>query len=134
MSMTAITITSVGVLIILGRGPLLFAPAATQALYLRWLGSTLILRAYGIVILLLAAVVIWLIMHEHGTAAQLVHGFGWFFAVLCVVLLIPFPGPIGRWGRESGNDLHRCPARHGAAFGTGGRLARLVWFNPKSLI
>jgi len=98
MSMTAITITSVGVLIILGRGPLLFAPAATQALYLRWLGSTLILRAYGIVILLLAAVVIWLIMHEHGTAAQLVHAFGWFFAVLCVVLLIPFPGPIGRWG------------------------------------
>jgi hypothetical protein len=98
MTATSIIMICFGILIVASRGPLIFAPGKTRDTYLRWIGSDQTLRVYGIVIGVLAMLVIWSTRNDVGMAAQLVHGFGWFIAVMCAVVLIPFPGPVGRMG------------------------------------
>ena len=127
MTATAITMVCLGLLIIVGRGPLIFAPDKTRDTYLRWLASDTILRVYGIVIGVLAMVVIYTTQKDVGAAAQIMHGFAWFIAVMCAVVLIPFPGPVARmgtaiWGRFSPPVLRAMGALSVAVGGW------LVWY------
>jgi len=106
MTATSIVMICFGILIVASRGPLIFAPGKTRDTYLRWIGNDQTLRMYGIVIGIISMLIIWVTRQDVGAAAQFVHGFGWFLAVMCALVLIPFPGPVGRigaaiWGKFS---------------------------------
>lgn len=84
----------VGVLVIVGRGPLVFAPQATIRFYERMLSTDARVRAIGVPIGLLAAALLVLPPGE-GTAAGLLRLLGWIFAVATVWLLVA-PGSYRR--------------------------------------
>ena len=78
----------VGALVILKRGPLIFAPSATLRFYDRLIISTNSrFRAFGVVIAISAAALLLLPLGE-GTLASLFYAIGWLMAPLALLMLI----------------------------------------------
>ena len=75
-----------GLLVIVGRGPLLFAPQATLRFYERLLATDARVRVFGVVFGLLAVALLVPVPGE-GTAAGLLRALGWIFAAGTVWLL-----------------------------------------------
>ena len=77
-----------GILVIVSRGPLVFAPSATQRFYDRWLLSTdARFRAFGVVFVTVAMALLFSDFGE-GMLAGLLHTFGWFMAIVAPVFLV----------------------------------------------
>ena len=95
MEPVAIVTAFVAALYIVGRGPLLVAPAATAAFYRRLLSTPGRVQILGGLMVPLAAALI--VTARQARAAQgditiLIEGFGWFTAA-AAVLVIAAPGP-----------------------------------------
>lgn len=78
----------IGVLIVAGRGPMIFAPAATLRAYRSLLATDARIRGFGAVALLLGAVLASIALHPDGTLAWIVAGFGWLLVVVSVSLVL----------------------------------------------
>ena len=80
----------VGILIIVSRGPLLFAPNATIRFYEHLIFSTNTrVRTFGVLVGILA-VSLLLLPFEEGGLAEFLHGFGWLvMAAALGILLLP---------------------------------------------
>ena len=103
MSPLAWALVLIGLLIALSRGPLVFAPGATRALYFRLFESDARMRIFGLAMAPLGAALVWAAAGEAGSAAALVRGLGVLMLVLCLGVFVPFPGPARRlaakvWG------------------------------------
>lgn len=77
---------AVGLLVIIGRGPLVFAPQATIRFYERMLSTDARIRGLGVVMAVLALALLVPALGE-GTAAGLLRLLGWIFAGATVWLL-----------------------------------------------
>ena len=76
MASLSIICIAVGILIIVRRGPLIFAPSATLRFYDRWLLSTNVrFRVFGVVFATLAVALLFSDFGE-GVLAGLLHTFG----------------------------------------------------------
>ena len=79
---------AVGILVIIGRGPLIFAPTATLRFYDRWLLSTKArFRVFGAVFATLSMALLFSDFGE-GVLAGLLHTFGWFMATVALLFLV----------------------------------------------
>ena len=79
-----------GILIIVGRGPLIFAPSATLRAYDRlFLSTNTRLRAFAVVIAALAMTLL-LIPFGDGSLAGFLHAVGWVMAAVALGILV-FP-------------------------------------------
>ena len=88
MDSFSIICIAVGILVIVGRGPLIFAPSATLRFYDRWLLSTNArFRVFGVVFATLAMALIFSDFGE-GVLAGLLHTFGCFMATVALLFLV----------------------------------------------
>ena len=88
MDSFSIICIAVGILVIVGRGPLIFAPSATLRFYDRWLLSTNArFRVFGVVFATLAMALLFSDFGEGGLAG-LLHTFGWFMATVALLFLV----------------------------------------------
>ena len=88
MDSFSIICIAVGILVIVGRGPLIFAPSATLRFYDRWLLSTNArFRVFGVVFATLAMALLFSDFGE-GVLAGLLHTFGWFMATVALLFLV----------------------------------------------
>ncbi|MEE9280932.1 MAG: DUF2065 family protein [Myxococcota bacterium] len=112
MDALAIPCILIGVLVILARGPLIFAPAATLRVYRKLIASDARLRVVGFVLAALGAAVVRSGWGVEGLAAQALSVLGWLlcFAGLAVLL---FPGP---WRRVADSVLGIASESVDAAF------------------
>ena len=110
MSALAIVIVAFGLMIILTRGPFIFAPEKTRARTLQLFETDSRMRALGLAFALIGAVFLWASWGGTGTPAVVVYLFGVFALTLAVVSIIPFPGRMRRfalrvWGGFSETAL-----------------------------
>ena len=88
MDALAITCIVVGILIIVMRAPLIFAPSATLRFYDRWMFSTNArFRVFGVVFATLAMALLFSDFGEE-VLAGLLHTFGWFMATVALLFLV----------------------------------------------
>ena len=88
MDSLSIICIAVGILVIVSRGPLIFAPSATLRFYDRWLLSTNArFRAFGVVFATLAMALLFSDFGE-GVLAGLLHTCGWFMATVALLFLV----------------------------------------------
>ena len=88
MDSLSIICIAVGILVIVSRCPLIFAPSATLCFYDRWLLSTNArFRALGVVFATLAMALLFSDFGE-GVLAGLLHTFGWFMATVALLFLV----------------------------------------------
>ena len=87
MDSLSIICVVVGVLAILKRGPLIFAPNATLRFYDRLVLSPARVRAAGVVIATLAMALLFSDFGE-GVLAGLLHTCGWFMATVALLFLV----------------------------------------------
>ena len=88
MDSLSIICIAVGILAIVRRGPLIFAPSATLRFYDRWLLSTNArFRVFGVVFATLAMALLFSDFGE-GVLAGLLHTFGWFMATVALLFLV----------------------------------------------
>ena len=88
MDSLSIICIAVGILVIVRRGPLIFAPSATLRFYDRWLLSTNArFRVFGVVFATLAMALLFSDFGEGGLAG-LFHTFGWFMATVALLFLV----------------------------------------------
>ena len=88
MDSLSIICIAVGILVIVRRGPLIFAPSATLRFYDRWLLSTNArFRVFGVVFATLAMALLFSDFGE-GVLAGLLHTFGWFMATVALLFLV----------------------------------------------
>lgn len=88
MDPPSIICIAVGFLVIVKRGPLIFAPRATLHFYDRWLLSTNArFRVIGVVCTILAMALLFSDFGE-GVLAGLLHTFGWFMATVALLFLV----------------------------------------------
>ena len=88
MDSLSIICIAVGILVIVRRGPLIFAPSATLRFYDRWILSTNArFRAFGVVIATLAMALLFSDFGK-GVLAGLLHTFGWFMATVALLFLL----------------------------------------------
>ena len=88
MESLSIICIGVGILVIVSRAPLIFAPSATLRFYDRWLFSTNArCRAVGVVFATLAMALLFSDFGEGGLAG-LFHTFGWFMATVALLFLV----------------------------------------------
>ncbi len=92
MTSTAIITLVLGVLIILSRGPLLFTPARTTAVYRRLFATNARIRVAGVFAALLGLALILAAQGESAVAAHAMLWVGWFLLGGTLLLHIPFPG------------------------------------------
>ena len=79
---------AVGILVIVRRGPLIFAPSATLRFYDRWLFSTNArCRAVGVMFATLAMALLFSDFGV-GALAGLLHTFGWLMATVAFLFLV----------------------------------------------
>ena len=110
MDSLSIICIAVGILVIVGRGPLIFAPSATLRFYDRWLFSTNArFRVVGVVIATLAMALLLSDFGE-GVPSGFLHAVGWFLGTAArFVLVLPnvlrrFVQTIFGYIEESVND------------------------------
>ena len=88
MDSSSIICVAVGILVIVGRGPLIFAPNATLRFYDRWLLSTNArFRVYGVVVATLAMVLLFSDFGE-GVLSGWLLAFGWLLATMALLFLV----------------------------------------------
>ena len=88
MDSLSIICIAVGILVIVSRGPLIFAPSATLRFYDRWLFSTNArCRAVGVVFATLAMALLFSDFGE-GVLTGLLHTCGWFMATVALLFLV----------------------------------------------
>ena len=88
MDSLSIICIAVGILVIVSRGPLIFAPSATLRFYDRWLLSTNArIRVFGVVFATLAMALLFSDFGE-GVLAGLLHTCGWFMATVALLFLV----------------------------------------------
>ena len=124
MDSLSIICIAVGILVIVKRGPLIFAPSATLRFYDRWLFSTNArFRAFGVVIATLAMALLFSDFGE-GVLAGFLHAVGWFLGTVALfVLVLPnvlrrFVQTVFDYIEESVNDgVVRIAGLLGVGFG-----------------
>ena len=88
-----------GILTIVGRGPLIFAPSATLRAYDRlFISTNTRLRAFAVVIAALAMTLL-LLPFGDGSLAVFLHAVGWVMAVVALGILV-FPDVVRRFVRN----------------------------------
>ena len=88
MDSLSISCIAVGILAIVRRGPLIFAPNATLRFYDRWMFSTNArFRVFGVVFATLAMALLFSDFGEE-VLAGLLHTFGWFMATVALLWLV----------------------------------------------
>jgi uncharacterized protein YjeT (DUF2065 family) len=88
MDSLSIICIAVGILVIGGRGPLIFAPRATLHFYDRWLLSTNArVRVFGVVVATLAMALLFPDFGEDVLAGWLL-AFGWLMATVALLCLV----------------------------------------------
>jgi uncharacterized protein YjeT (DUF2065 family) len=88
MSKLAIATTAVGVLVVLARGPLIFAPQATLAVYRKLLETHARIRAIGACVVVLGVALAVSAQGVDRTAAQVVFAFASIIALGALLLLV----------------------------------------------
>ena len=79
----------IGFLVIVGRGPLAFDPSRTFRAYRSFFMTNARVRAWGVIVALLAAALLLLPLGE-GMLSDILYVFGWIIAALALVtLLVP---------------------------------------------
>jgi uncharacterized protein YjeT (DUF2065 family) len=91
MSELAIAATAVGVLILLVRGPLIFAPQATLGIYRRLLESHARIRVMGACVLAAGAALALSARGVDQTAAQVLFALGGLMVLIAAFLLLLYP-------------------------------------------
>ena len=89
---TDVTLLSLGVIIIVSRGPLVIWPAATRNVYHRLLKTNQRVRVFGLVLLPLATAMILANRGDPRDAAILLTGLGYLFICIVLVFLLIIPG------------------------------------------
>lgn len=92
MSALAIVIIAFGVLLIVTRGPFIYAPEKTRTRMLSLFGTDSRMRALGFVFALIGAVFIWASWGETGGWAVAVYLFGVLAFIISALFIIPFSG------------------------------------------
>ena len=96
MDSLSIICIGVGILVIVSRAPLIFAPSATLRFYERLIFSTNArFRVFGVVFATLAMALLLSDFRE-GVLAGLLHTFGWFMATVALLSLV-FPNIFRRF-------------------------------------
>ena len=124
MGSLSIICIAVGILTLVARGPLIFAPSATLRFYDRWLFSTNArFRAFGVVIATLAMALLFSDFGE-GVPSGFLHAVGWFLGTAALfVLVLPnvlrrFVQTVFGYIEESVNDgVVRIAGLLGVGFG-----------------
>ncbi len=91
MSALAWMVVGFGVLIILTRGPLIFAPVATLAFYRKLFGSVSRIRVLGVGLVGLGAALAASSEGSEGSARSLAQTLGWGIASVSLLFLIILP-------------------------------------------
>ena len=98
MDSPSIICIAVGILVIVRRGPLIFAPSATLRAYDRlFLSTNTRLRAFAVVIAALAMTLL-LIPFGDGSLAVFLHAVGWVMAAVALGILV-FPDVLRKFAR-----------------------------------
>jgi len=110
MSTLAIILVIMGSLIVLTRGPLVFAPTRTRDTYMRLFDSDKRMRGLGVLFTALSALVIWSLWGVAGITAQVILYLGGLIFFVGFVGMILFPGPSRKmasavWGGFNGPTL-----------------------------
>ena len=88
MGSLSIICIAVGILIIVGRGPLIFAPSATLRFYDRWLLSADVrFRAFGVAIETLVTALLFS-GFGGGVLAGFLHALGWVLGTVALFVLV----------------------------------------------
>ena len=80
----------IGVLMIVSRAPLIFAPEKYRALILSWVSSPSFMRLFGGFVLALGGLITWITSSESGLLAIILNGLGWVMLVFGLVFMLPF--------------------------------------------
>lgn len=126
MEPIAIITVILAALYIVGRGPLLVAPAATVDVYRRMFSTTGGTRVFGSLLVLLAVPLVVTARQaraEHGDITILLEVMGWLSAAVAVVV-IAAPGTLGRlvmafWDAVPSDPVRRAIGAVNLAFGLG---------------
>ena len=106
MDSLSIVCVVIGVLVVVGRGPLLFAPRATLRVHERLIFSTNVrFRALAVVVATLAIATILLPLGE-GAPTGLIRTLGWVVAIAALGGLVQ-PGPCRRVARATFGFIER---------------------------
>ena len=88
MDSLSIICIAVGILVIVRRGPLIFAPSATLRFYDKWFLSTNTrFRVFGVVFATLAMALLFSDFGE-GALAGFLHAVGWVVAAMALLMLV----------------------------------------------
>jgi hypothetical protein len=90
MSIVDLASTIFGLLIIISRGPLVIAPGASLNVFMRMIGTNTRTRIFGLCLLPLGALLIWVGNAEYGDLAAVLMVIGWIIGGGAMVMLI-FP-------------------------------------------
>ena len=96
MSTLALVIVIAGLMIVASRAPLIFAPEATRAFYLKLFKTDARMRTLGGLIAILGTLLIWGAWGEAGTAATATHALGVLIVAIAICLFIVLP----HWARK----------------------------------
>jgi uncharacterized protein YjeT (DUF2065 family) len=91
MSPLALVLIVIGLLIAISRAPLLFAPERTRSFYLSMMETDGRMRLIGILVLALAAVMIWAAAPEATMIATIIHWLGVLMLVIAASFIL-LPG------------------------------------------
>jgi len=101
MSTLALVIVIAGLMIIASRAPLVFAPEATRAFYLKLFETDARMRTLGGMIAILGALLIWGAWGENSTTATAILAFGVLIVAIAAYLFIAFP----HWARKLATSI-----------------------------
>jgi len=114
-----------GILAILSRGPLVFAPEATLGVYRKLLETNARVRIMGACLLALGVAMIVLAQGSELTAARIIAFLGWYMACVAVLFLLLFPAAYRRFALsmlEATSQALRPLGAMGVGFGV-----LLIW-------
>lgn len=96
MSTLGLFIVVFGLLIIVTRSPLIFAPERTRTVALQLLNTTARFRALGVFVILLGALAAWVGTTEATSAANFVNKAGIIVLFFAAGIMIPFAGSFAK--------------------------------------
>lgn len=100
MSTLGLFIAFFGVLVIVSRSPLIFAPERTRSVFMKIMATPSRMRVLGLLMALLGALAAWVGTTEAGPLADFVNTVGIIIIFFGAGIVIPFASPVGKMFRE----------------------------------
>lgn len=96
MSTLGLFIAIIGILIILTRSPLVFAPERTRSVFMAVMATPARLRLLGLFMTLLGALAAWVGLTEVSPTADFVNTLGIIIIIIGAGIVIPFAQPVSK--------------------------------------